>query len=359
MLVYLLGLGFLVVTDVLVLQNSSIRARRGLFTVLASTLLVLLSGLRHETIGGRDVYITYKANFHYTAELDWGTVLGRLFSIQEITGDGQEPGYTVFIRLVSAVGGDYRAFLFIMALAFVVPLGWVIYRWSQDPFLSFVVYYVVFFSFFSLTGFRQTLATSIVVLIGYSSVKFRKPFRFLALIGLAFLFHRSAVLYALVYPATAAKFVQNPRVVAVTVLSVLAVLRFAPEAALGPVTEWLGYEGYLDNDFGGTETFTLLILLVFLVSLWRWTRTLDAAPSAFVNLGAIAPATLFATLTLYNQSFMRAQQYFSLLLVLLIPNLVASFSEKDRVWIRFALTMLLGLLLVRNAPHYLFYWHSP
>ena len=357
MLVYLLGLGFLVVADVLVLHNSSIRARRGLFTVLASSLLVLLSGLRHESVGGGDVS-TYKANFYQIAELDWGTVFGRLFSLQEITGTGQEPGYTAFIRLISAAGGDFRSLLFIVALAFAVPLGWVIYRWSPDPFLSFVVYYVVFFSFFSITGFRQTLATSIAVLIGYSSVQSRKPLGFLAMIGLAFLFHRSAVVYVLVYPTTARKFLQSPRMVAGTLFAALAALWFAPATVIEPVAEWLGYQGMLFNDFGGTATFTSLMLLVFLFSLTRWTRTMEATPSAFVNLGAIAPATLFSILTLYNQSFMRVQQYFSLLLILLIPNLVATFPERERDVPRIALSMLLGFLLVRAAPDYMFYWQS-
>lgn len=359
MLVYLLGLGFLVVADILILQNPQIKARRGVFTVLASSLLIVLSSLRHETVGGRDVYITYPLGFQRTADLGWTTVLERLFSIEEVTGSGVEPGYTVFTKIVSSLGGDYRALLVAVALAFVVPLGWVIYRWSRDPFLSFVVYYVVFFSFFSLTGFRQTIATSIAVLIGYSFVQSRKLLPFLGVVALAFLFHRSALLYLLIFPATSARFIQRPRLVAATVFSVLIIFLLNPGSVLSPIYEWLGYEAYLENDMGGTGTFVSFAALVFLASLWRWARTLKAVPSSFVNLGAAALGTMFAVVTLSNQSFMRGQQYFTLLFILLIPDLVESFSEKDRIWVRIAIFGVLTMLLVRSAPEYYFLWHQP
>lgn len=355
MTTYLAVFLLLVVADVLFLQNTAIKARRGIFVILATSLLTFQSGLRHESIGGRDVYISYKTHFYRSQEMSWSEVFTNLFSIDALVGSSTEPGYVLFVKMVSSFTDNYQVMIFVMSLIFMIPFGWLVYRYSADPFISFVIYYVIFFSFFSLTGFRQTIATVIAVLLSYPSLTKRRPVRFSVFILMGFLFHRSALIYALIYPVSAV-FTSRGHSrwgwAAATVLGG-AVTIFSTTGLLG---ESFGYSYAFENDLGGTQTFVFLMTIVLAAFLLRRKRILESSKYATLNLSAVGLGTIFSLLTLVSQAFMRVQQYFSLLLVLGVPNFISSFAPRDRILVRMAITGVLALLLVRANAHFLFFW---
>lgn len=357
MTTYLAVFLLLIAADILILNNHALKARRGFFVLFATCLLTLLSGLRHESIGGRDVYISYKGNFYHSLETPWSEVLKNLISTEVLIGDVTEPGYSLFVKLVSSFTSNYQVFLFVMALVFMIPFGWFIYRYSADPFISFIVYYVVFFSFFSLTGFRQTIATSIAVLLSYPSLTRRQPFKFATFIALAFFFHRSALIYALIYPVSAV-FATRGRSrgawLAATVLGVVTVVI----SQIGGLADAFGYTYGLESNIGGTGTFVALVLVVLAAILLRRKRILESSKFAFINVTGVALGGFFALQTFWSQTFMRVQQYFSLLLVLAIPEFILSFAERDRIVVRIAVTGTLFLLMVRADSPYLFFWQG-
>ncbi|WP_182353583.1 EpsG family protein [Flaviflexus huanghaiensis] len=353
--IYLAVFVFLIAADIFILQNQALIARRGIFVILATAVLAIQSGLRHESIGGRDVFISYKRYFNNSHDITWNEIIGNLFSIDILVGDSTEPGFLLFVKLVSTFTDNYQVMIFVMSLVFILPFGWLVYRYSADPFISFVVYYVLFFSFFSLTGFRQTIATVIAVLLSYPSVLNRKPLKFALFIAIGFLFHRSALIYALIYPVSAIPrshgSVRGAWLIGSTLVGSAIVL-----AATGALGETFGYAYAFENDIGGTATFTTLMGVVFIAFLIRRKSILESSNYAYLNMSSTGLGAGFALMTLISQSFMRVQQYFSLLVVLSIPDFISSFSQRDRVIVRIAVISVLFLLLIRADSPYRFFW---
>lgn len=52
---------------------------------------------------------------------------------------------------------DYQLFLVFIAIVFFVPMGILIYKYSEAPYLSYVLFSSLFYSFFAITGHRQTI----------------------------------------------------------------------------------------------------------------------------------------------------------------------------------------------------------
>lgn len=356
MIWFALAFGVLLAADAVVLQNESLKYPKRWFSFIAAGTLTLLAGLRHETIGGRDVYLSYKRSFLEASSISWRDALRQLTRFDNYFEAETEPGYLIFEKTVAAFSAEYQIYLMAMALAFMLPLAYVIHRHSSDLFVSYVVYYVVFFSFFSLTGFRQVLATAIAVLIGHQSLISRRPWRFGLTVAAAFAFHRSALTYFLAYPFSMPALVRRGRLLPAILMSLLPFLWVVRVGALEFVVAPLGYEEGLDSDIGGTGTFVLLMVIVFSVSIWRWNSVAEATASSAQSLGVVSVGFVFAVLTLQSQAFMRVQQYFTLLLVLVIPDIINSFPKRERLVVRYLIVAALATLLLRRWPEYSFFW---
>ena len=126
---------------------------------------ILISGLRHESVGA-DTSV-YADSFERVKDTSWATIwdncMGYLFEGQEI----KDPGYSLLVKLFQIFSGEYQLFLFFIAIVFTGLMAWWIYRNSELPEISFLVYSVLFYAFYGITGHRQTLATARVCFIGY------------------------------------------------------------------------------------------------------------------------------------------------------------------------------------------------
>lgn len=346
----------LLILDPVILHNRGLRNPRLAYISIVALILTLLAGLRHETVGGRDVYISYKNSFHEARLHDWPTIFSQLAWPWDLEAEGKEPGYVLFERLIGALTDDYQVYLMAVALVFMVPFAIMVYRYSSDPLISFLVYYVVFFSFFSVTGFRQTLATAIAVLAGYSSLANRRPIRFALLQFFAFTFHRSSIAFALLYPLTAERLSRVRLWFGSGVLLAIGVGVALGPRFLTPIAESLGYGDQITNQIGGTETFLSLLAIIFIACLWRWNEILKISHASFVNILGVAVGLFFTALTVESQSFMRIQQYFTLLIVLAVPDIIVSFKDRERLIVRTVVIGVLAILLLSLDRYYIFFW---
>jgi len=334
-----------------ILKNKRINNRRLIFVVFATTQWILLSGLRHITIG-EDTH-NYSIIFDRTIGVSILDLFGDIKML--FVGDiiGVEPGYYLFQKLVQLVFPDYRFFLFVVAILFSASLGVWIYRYSKDPLVSFLIYSTLFYHFFAFTGFRQTIATAVVVMIGYKYIQQRKMKQFIILTLIAFTIHKSAILFLPFY------FIANSHVTRKHILFTLVLfpilMVFRVPIAL-KIIQLSGYHQYELFEGAGTYNFTLMLLLVTIVSMWKMKYIISNNPSAKHFFNAIIIALLLTPLTWVNPSAMRAVQYYSLFLMLLIPEIFGAFNKKEKVLVYYIGIGVLLLLFIRNSPHYIFYW---
>lgn len=348
MIIYLANIGLLIFWALLLMRGDT-TYKRGWFVVFATAQWIVLSGFRHISVGADTAQ--YGALFHETKPLPLEAMTQNFFTI--VFTESEDPGYYLFQRLTQFVIDDYQMYLVLIAFLFMVPFGYWVYKYSSEPLISFLLFSVLFYEFFAVTGLRQTVATALVVLVGYHFVKARKLGTFLLIVLIAMTIHKSALIFLPFY------FLANKRLTKAYILSMLGLI-----ATLfifrGPFFELLvtisGYDTYVNLAGAGAVNFSIMLLFVLVVALWRRDKILANRPEALHYFNALFLAACFLPLTFINPSMMRLVQYFTLFLLLLIPEIIKTFERREQLVVYYAAVTILLVLFWQDAPTYSFFW---
>ncbi len=333
------------------------------FVIVVSIILILQSGLRHVAVGD-DTYAYYNM-FESVKDMTWAEIWNSTYFFYELE-IGVEPGYTAIQKLFQYVSGDYQWFLIFIALLFFSAMGHFLLKNTtkiSDAVLAFVIYSVLFYSFFSITGHRQTIATA-GVLFSFELIKGRKLLSFLAILAAASVIHTSALVFAPLYFLFKIKRV---KLLFWAILILFPIFFEFRESLADFFKETSGYDEYGVFEGAGTFTFTLMLLLVAFLGVWRYRNTVRLYPESKFFFVTLVLALFFTPLTWVNPSAMRVVQYFSVFLMVLLPAIINSFTidmakEKGRVF-ALAIILLLALFVrvnIEGGPRaeYKFFWQE-
>jgi hypothetical protein len=331
------------------------------YIVFISVILILQSGLRNIAVGA-DTY-TYFLIFESVKKMSWSDIYTQIVAFYGL-GIGKDPGYLAFQKIIQYVIPNYQLFLLIIAILYFSALGNFIYKNTirfKDTIFAFVLYSALFYSFFSITGHRQTIATA-VILYSFELIKKRKLIPFLLIILLASTIHKSALIFLPFYYISPIKYT---RFFFWSIASIFPVLMLYRIQVTELLTNTGGevYSVYGEYEGAGTYTFTAMLLLIALASWWRFKPTLRLNPQVQPFYNALLLAILFTPLTWVNPSAMRTVQYFSIFLLLLIPSVIQSFqnqSKKTEKFIYWILILSLVLLYIKSGwqHEYRFFWQD-
>ena len=222
------------------------------------------------------------------------------------------------------------------------------------PCLSFIIFSTLFYSFYAVTGIRQTIATALVVFIGYEFIKKKKPIPFLILVFLSFFIHKSCICF-LPFVFFAHKKI-TWRYIGIF-SAITAAFLILGKTLYEPFAEFVGYD--VEEEYmADTSSYVLVICLLTVAAfvLYRYIKK-NADEEKFKALyNAALFTTAFTLLTLRNQTFMRVQQYYALFLMLLVPEMVKAIDKKRRWIVYFGGVSLLIVKLILNHPYYAFFW---
>lgn len=185
-MVYYLGLiGVIGILRLLNLRWENIIPRK-LFFILAALCVILFQGFRSFSVG-TDLE-AYLPAYLEIGQAPWGTA-----------HLGFEWGYLILNKLLYTIGCSRRVFLIVVAAMIQIPIFLTLYRQSEKPFLSILVYFAFGNFIMTFSGLRQSIAMGLCF-AAYNFIKSKKPVPFLLLIAFATLFHKSAVFCVLLFP---------------------------------------------------------------------------------------------------------------------------------------------------------------
>ncbi len=287
--------------------------------MIISIILIFQSGLRNVAVGS-DTF-AYSRSFEWVKQMDWGSVF-KTVSDYYLNGIGKDPGYIVLQKVVQYVVGDYQIFLFLIALLFFTALGKFIYKNTSriwEAVFAFTLYSALFYSFFSITGHRQTIATA-AALFGFELIKKRKLLPFLVLIFLASTVHRSCLVFLPFYFLYNLKqikiiFPLNPD--GISYNYVLSCTTFMKRCKILEDIRTLKF-----MQGAGTYTFTCNVITGCFMAWWRMKYVLYENENARPFFNAFILAIFFTPLTWVNPNAMRVVQYFSIFLIVLISHCI-------------------------------------
>ena len=353
MKIYLVNIILIILYRVIFQPQDRSENNNRIFCILASLNWILLSGLRHLRVGADT--LKYGYYFEQAKNISWLSLWKEPVDIFIHGSMGKDPGYIVFQKLVRLLTTNYRVYLIIIAVIFTLPLGIWIYRNSSNALMSFIIYSCLFYSFFSITGTRQTIATAMVVFVGYRYIKKQNIWIFLLLILIGSSIHFSAICYLPFY------FIAN-REITNKYLFLCGSIFMGVFIFKGYIyrlgSKLIGYDQYLPNQGDETWIFTIFLIALAIVTLMKRNEILISNTRNKHYINALLIAVILVLFTFVNPASMRVIQYFSLYIILLVPEIINTFQKKERFFVFLIASSTLILLLIKNNPTYIFFWQS-
>ncbi len=138
-------------------------------------------------------------DYFYLYEAVQSVPLNKLLSEGiSIQGTHYDTGYLVYNKILSFISSDYLFLIFVNAL--IIMIGYLVFikRYSDYLFMALALFILGPF-YHTLFIYRQFIAIAIC-LMSIPYIIQNKPIKFLILLALAFSFHKTAIIFAVLYP---------------------------------------------------------------------------------------------------------------------------------------------------------------
>jgi len=337
-------------------------SNRKKYIIFITIVLILQSGLRNVAVGP-DTY-SYSFTFLDFGEFSWQEIY-QVFVDYYKFGLGKDPGFPLLIKIFYTFSKSYQAFLFFIAIFWFWALGNLIYnnvKTLEQTVLAYFMYAVMFYTFYSITGHRQTLAMSIC-LFGYQLVKKRKFLWFLLLILIAMQLNKSSLVFLRVYFIYRIENINTVKKIYAIALLFSAIFFAFSSTIINFFIFISSYEQYSEFDTTSTTNFTVMTILVGVIVLFRLKKTLNYDPNLIKFFMIYVFAIVLIPLSTANSIILRLIYYYSFPLMFIIPGIVLSFKEdfgKYYVLVKNVTIILLTALFIKTAytQEYKFFWQE-
>lgn len=315
------------------------------YLVCLCVTLVFFVSMRDVTVGADTG--NYLGSLHYYAGIPWSDVL----TAKLVYPYDYEPGYFLLTKICAHFYMPDHVFFFLIAVLIYPLLMEFFGRYSDSPFVSFLIYCALSLFAYSLGIFRQMIALSIC-LFATRWIDSNKPLPFAIAIGVSMTFHSSAICFALLWfykRFDAIKFLK------IAIPASIACLIFGRAIALLAVKVLPQYAGYIGSKYdveGGSYTMLLLLLFIAFVVLYalRDKSESEKCPD-IIRLSIFA---LGVALCLQGASYSlgimgRILSYYTIFLTILIPYLMMNcFGRHGRV-LSFYFVVPISIALFANS----------
>lgn len=235
--------------------------------------------------------------------------------------EGIEKGYMLFQWLFGKISHNPTHFYILIALfEFTVVGGW-IWKNSNQPFLSFLIFICIFFTFF-ITGIRQSIAICIL-LLSYQDAEENKLVWFSVKVLIASMFHTTALVFFVVYFIK--KFKNTGWLLAGSILLFPVIYFTRNSIFLSIIQLFAKYDDYETLQHGDAVSFTILLFMVaiaaFILKVYGEKSTdLEAQKYSFYcNL--VAVAIMIMPFAGVNGALLRVAMYFFVVICLLVVKM--------------------------------------
>ena len=276
----------------------------------------------------------------------------RLYSYEQIIKVYLEnPGYYIVSKVFSDLEVPVQIWFAMVEGIYIYSVSRLVYRFSIDPALSYILFITIGFYGFSLAGLKQTIAMAFVF-ISYRYLYDSKYIRFIFFIVLASLFHLSSFVFLF---AVVIHFLKKIRFYYLILSILFFIWMFSYNTIASRVLNLLNLEHYasyleMERESGGTLTMFFIILLIQLVSVVNMKAYAKENNTEARDIFGMSYLGLLAQLlALVAASAFRVGLYFSLFSVILLPNCVS--KEKNP---KIRLLLKLGIIFT----FYFYFWYA-
>ncbi len=269
--------------------------------------------------------------------------------------------FYVFLKLLSLICENPHFMLTIISAIVAVSFSFFIYKNSVNQLISFLMFLGLRYYSFTLSGLRQAVAWSIV-LLSYESLKRRRLLRFTIIVIFASFFHKSAVFFLLAYPLSSIK-----RTTTINIITLTALLSYfiAGHWIIQTLTRMPLFQQYAhllgEKTTSGTTT-NLVYLCIITFATFNRKKIMVLYPYFYTMYNLTLTGFAITILVYAHASIFRLGYYFILPIILLLPICIKStFSRHKKLMVEFVAIILLTGQFVFIGPgagieNYYFFW---
>lgn len=299
--------------------------KQKVYIQFCTVILILVSGLRHEAVG-IDTFANMQ-NFERAIFMSWSDVFSDFWLryLHPNTDWGKDPAEYILYKCLSLVTHDSRIFLFLIAALVLIPVGYFIYKFSNNlvaTMFTYIFFTVLLYQYVPNSAVRQSIAVA-SYLLSLVFLRDKKYLYFVILLLFGSLFHKSILIGLLILPFV---FFNNIRVsYKFSLIAFLIVLFFYNEIGRILVGDNEIYGSYLQGSYYagvGSRPINVILLFVMFYILGFFYMKSDAEQTeySFEYYGTCL-TLIFIPLIWIDPSMLRIIAYFALFVPLFLGRL--------------------------------------
>ena len=319
---------------------------KDIYCYIISILMFIMIGCRSIQIGiDTSHYKEIYDNYSYMAFIE-------IFELENV-----EIGYSVLNIIIAKVFGNFQWLLLVSAAIYIIPVTILIKKYSQKPWLSYLLFICFGFFTFAMSTIRQSIAMGIIML-AFIFIEKRKVLWYILCILLASTFHISALIFLPAYWITKVKINQTT-----TVLFIIsAFILFLAKDYIFSILNQLARISYDTVDTGGNNQYIFILMTIILCYIYKTFREKKEINQLLQYMLMITAAIY--PITQFNPSVMRLYLYYYIFMILLIPNFLSSIRETEIRFLGYVGYILIAFLFLFDQvlidrmqimPYY-FFW---
>ncbi len=249
---------------------------------------------------------------------------------------GYEPGFVIVTKLITLFTTNTDILYAIYALIILIPTAYAIFRYSENIWMSTMMFISLTFFYCSLSFIRQAIAFAII-LLGYKCFKERNHFKVMLFVFLACLFHSSAIIIIPMYLMAVAI---KPTKVSVAVYGVIfAAVYFLSWNIIDLAVLILPqYKNYVELNFiqnGYSPIYlivpTIIMVLALLAHFTGYGKAYPKSSSVFTNFAIYN----FFIWLISTKHFVleRFSMYIYIMMIFFIPSIVTYYRKKLQIYL--------------------------
>ena len=350
MTIYLVNLAIVILLGNLICLNK--KHGKALFMILVCLQLILLCGLRAETVGW-DTSGYVNSYYPNVIQTPVNAVFFKVFN--------REIGYYLLTKLVSFISTAYPLLLIVVSAIPIILLCVTVYKYSKDVVLSMTIFIALRPYAFLFTGIRESIALGICF-YAYRFIREKRFIPFVACVAIASTFHVSAIVFLIAYVFNKIKLNIQNFVISVLAVLLVFMLRNPILAMFGASFVKLGYLYSLETNFKDGMSTILTYSLMFMVGLMHRKQMVQRDEKANIFFSFILFSIVLYGLGYLASPFTRIAMYFGWFIVLFIPQITSIFKvNRERVLVKFGLYAILFFQFLYFGPGfslvpYKFFW---
>ena len=250
--------------------------------------------------------------------------------------DRYEIGYLLLNKIVSFVFSNSVSILFVTSIIIYIGFSIFIMKYSENPGFSIILFILMGYFAQSLNLIRFQIAC-VILLWAFDKILNKKIISFLLLVFIAFLFHKTAIIFLLALPLRYMKLnLKNLSIIGFVTIIIYFLFDLVFNFLVNLFNYYNNYSGtsYFDGDVRLASILYLLITISILLFAYfiRNNNSIYFEKSKFEDY-MILLLYVGACILLLSFKFNlldRVSDYFRIYSIILIPNLIKYVTSKDR-----------------------------